>query len=352
MTDDKILMMLPRMFFPGTVYVGQNSLFYLRTLHGKTLAVVSKSVWKNHEERLRRFLPTDCKFIFRHGEPKKEDMDSLHSEIESGKYDNVLGIGGGSVLDLAKTSRLKKADTNLVLVPTTSGTGAEVSRYAVITENGEKKPITSEKFVPGAVLLDPTFSLTLPKFETIYNTLDILSSVIEALVSKLANPLSDTLSLVCIDNVIPALRSVCSDLQDMEARGKLQITGFLNGLVLGSSPVGLVHAFAHYFGARLNLPHGLAVGTCMMPVISHSVKKTDRYEKLQASRRLRGDVMANLSSFMREMGFLDYHKKLDFGNVDVADVCQKIRCDPITKTNPYAVGDDDIKQILSSMGVS
>jgi alcohol dehydrogenase class IV len=351
MTDDRMLALLPKMFFPGKAFTGPNSLFYLRTLKGKTLAVVSGSAWKSHEDRLKRFLPKDCGMITHHGEPKKADVDSLHAEIAGGGYETVIGIGGGSVMDLAKTARLRKEDSGLILVPTTSGTGAEVSRYAVITENAEKKSIESARFMPDTILLDPTFLKTLPAEKAVYNNLDSISSVIEAVVSKMANPLSDALSFVCLDSAIPAIRSVAKGKAEDKDFEALQIAGFLNGLVIGSSSVGLVHAFAHHFGARLDIPHGVAIGAFMLPVIKHSAGKTDRFGKLEKSEHLRGDVIGNIERLLKDVNFLDYHRKLDLASADVSDACEKIMADSIIKTNPYPLTEEDIREILRSMGV-
>jgi alcohol dehydrogenase class IV len=349
--DEKILQMLPKMFFPGVVFTGKNALFYLRAMRGKTIAVISKSVWKHHEDRIRRFLPKDCKTFFHSGEPCAGDVKRLEAEIAKDKYENIVGIGGGTVMDLSKSVRETGPAPKLVLIPTTSGTGAEVSRYAVITEKGEKKPRESDGFIPHAVLLDPSFSSTLPRFDTVYNNLDILSSAIEALISKKANPLSDALSVMCIDSVIEGLRKICEDTGDAGAREKLQIAGFLNGLVLGSSSVGFVHAFAHYFGAKMHLRHGTAIGTFLLPVTNHGMNKTDMYGKFQKSVHLRGDSLKKLEEFMKEMQFLDYHKKLDFSKIDFKDACEKITADPMVKTNPYRVTEEDCESILGSMGV-
>ncbi len=350
MSEDKILGFLPQMHFPGVVYIGKNSLFYFKTLQNKKiLALVSKSVWEKHQERLERSLP-NCDFRFSHGEPKKSDMESLHKEIQKKGYTHVIGIGGGSVMDLAKTARLEK-NTEVIVVPTTSGTGAEVSRSAVISEGDEKKPIVSEKLVPNVVLLDPSFTLTLSKFKTAYTMVDALIGSIEGLVSRTSNPLSEGMALLAIDRIIPNLRLACENPDDVKARENLQLAGFLSGLVQGSSSVGLVHSFAHYFGGKMRLPHGLAIGTFTLPVIKHGMEKTDRFQKLQASQYLNRDLLSDLTKFLRDIDLYEYHKKLDFGEIDVKEACERIRSDVCTTTNPYPVTDDDVKGILSKMEV-
>lgn len=350
MNDDGILGFLPQVHFPGVVYVGKNSLFYFKTMQNqKTLVIVSKSVWEGHKERLERSLP-GCEFRPHSGEPKKTDVENLSQEVHEKGYTHVIGIGGGSVMDLAKTARLEK-DVKIIIVPTTSGTGAEVSRSAVITENGEKKPIVSERLVPNVVLLDPGFTLTLPTFKTAYTVVDALTGSIEGLVSRTSNLLSEGMAILAIDKIIPNLKIAYETPDDIKSRENLQLAGFLSGVVQGSSSVGLIHSFAHYFGAKMNLPHGLAVGTFTIPVIEHGMRKTDGFQKLQASQYLQGDSLSSLTKFFKEINLYEYHKKLDFGDVDIKEACERIRKDVCTTTNPYPVTDDDIKTILSSMGI-
>ncbi len=350
MTSDRILAMLPQVHFPGVVYVGKNSSFYFKTLQDKkVLAIVSKSVMGKHKEKIERMIP-NAEFNEHSGEPKKTDMDDLQSDVTEKGYSHVVGIGGGSVMDLAKTAKLEN-DVKVIVVPTTSGTGAEVSRISVITDGGEKKPISSGRLVPDVVLLDPGYTMTLPTFKTAYTMIDALTGSIEALVSRTSNSLSEGMAILAIDKIIPNLKTALENQDDLQSRENLQVAGFLAGVVQGSSSVGLVHSFAHYFGAKMNIPHGLAIGTFTVPVFRHSVEKTDRFQKLQSSQYLKENPISGLEELLKDIGIYDYHKKLDFGEVNLEEACESIRRDVCTSTNPYPVTDDDVKKIMSSMEI-
>jgi len=180
---------------------------------------------------------------------------------------------------------------------------------------------------------------------------DALTHSIEGLASRTSNPLTESIALFAIDIIIPHLKKARENANDLVSRERLQLAGFLSGFVQSSSSVGLIHSFANYFGTKMKLPHGLAVALFTIPVLTYGMKKTDQYQKLQASRHLHGDVIANLKEFMCHIGLYDYHTKLNFGNVDIKEACEWIRNDACTTTNPYPVSDDDVKNILSSMGV-
>ncbi len=350
--DERILQMLPKTCFPKTVFTGPNSMFYLKMLDpDKTMILASETAWKLYSEKIGRHL--QAKNVIKAGhEPTKADMESLKGEISGGGYDNIIGFGGGSVMDLAKTSKLQDDGINLVLIPTTSGTGSESSRYAiVINDKKEKEPVASEKMVPDVVLLDHSFSLTLPPFETAYTSIDALSHSIEGMVSKMSNPLSDSLAAVSMDMIAENLPKAFEKNDDAQARAGLQVAGFLGGLVQSSASVGLLHSFANCLGPKLGIPHGVAIGAFMLPVVGFNMGKTDKYGKLRSATFFsEGDIIAKLSGLLKEVGFLGYHDKLDLSSLDLDAAAECIKNDVCTKTNPYNPGADEIRELLGSLG--
>jgi 1-propanol dehydrogenase len=349
---DRMMQLLPGMHFPGTVFLGPNSLFYLKTIDpAKTLVLASETAWRLHQEKIGKHL--QAKRVMEAGhEPTTADRDKLQAEIKGGGYENVIGFGGGSVMDLAKTSKLLDAGVNLVLIPTTSGTGSESSRYAILI-NGkhEKEAVTSEKMLPDVVLLDHSFTLTLPPFETAYTSIDALSHSIEGLVSKMGNPLSDSLAAASIDMVAENLPLAFKKGDDAQARSGLQVAGFLGGLVQSSASVGLVHSFANCLGPKLGIPHGAAIGAFILDVVRFNMGKTDKLGKLKKAAFFRdGDVIGQLSGLLREVGFKDYSMTLDFSSVDMDEAAESIKNDACTKTNPYNPSVDDIRELLASPG--
>ncbi len=350
--DDRILQMLPKVYFPGAVFTGTNSLYYLKTLcPEKTLMLVSETAWKIHHAKIEKHMQTKNMKII-NSEPSRSDMVKLHKDMEKNEYENIVGFGGGSVLDLAKTSRMKTRHINLVLIPTTSGTGSEASRYSIlVNENMEKEAIASEKLLPDVVLLDPSFSVSLPEFETVYTSLDALAHSIEGLVSKMSNPISDSLAIISIDMIINNILKIREKLEDLEIRRNLQTAGFLSGLVQSSASVGLSHSFANNLGPKLEIPHGVAISAFFVNTIKLNIGKTDKYEKLRGSLFFKdGDIVGKITDLFKKLGFYEYYKKLDLGKIDIKEAAEKIKNDVCTKTNPYNPSLEEIVNILSAVG--
>jgi alcohol dehydrogenase class IV len=351
--DDRIIQMLPQMRFPGAVFTGSNSLFYLKTLdQAKTLVVASETAWRLHGAKIEKHI--QAKMIIRAGhEPTMDDMEGLKAEVGKGGYESVIGFGGGSAMDLAKTSKLQDEGIRLVLIPTTSGTGSESSRYAImINKKKEKEPVTSEKMIPDVVLLDHSFSMSLPAFETAYTSIDALSHSVEGLVSKMANPLSDSLAASSIDMIAGNLPKAFRVQQDAQARSALQVAGFLGGLVQSSASVGLAHSFANCLGPKLGIPHGAAIAAFLPDVVRFNMEKSEKCMKLRNSAFLGdGDVVGKLSGLLGQVGFADYRKQLDFSSVDIDAASLSIKNDVCTKTNPYNPSVEEIKGLLASFGV-
>jgi alcohol dehydrogenase class IV len=337
-----VLSLLPKAYFPFVVYFGKNSLLYLKGLEGRNLVVVSKTVWARHEARLKSHLEKSEFFQFS-SEPKKSDVERLHERVREDSYANVIGIGGGSVMDLAKTARLADGKVRLVMVPTTFGTGSEASRYSlVINESGAKEVLSSEKLVPDAVLLDPTFLASLPKSEIANSCMDVLAHSLEGLVSRMSAPLSDSLALRAIDMVFAdAERAFESDVRALE---NLQVAGFLAGIVQSSASVGAVHAFAHYFGPKTGTPHGKAVGIFLPEVLRLNSQKTDKYKKLDSLRAVNSqNFVSRLEELMHKAGF---SHRMDVSDIDLDEAAARIRNDVCMKTNPCMLSEEEIKGVI------
>ncbi len=332
------------MYFPGAVYLGKSSLLYLKGVEGqRNLVVISRTVQERHGSKISSLLERSEILPFS-SEPKKSDMEAFQEKVRQGGYENVIGIGGGSVLDLAKTARLADGKVRLVMVPTTPGTGSEASRYAVmINDNLEKEALTSESLVPDVVLLDPGFLASLPRHEIANGSLDIIGHAVESLVSRMSNPLADSLALKAMDIVFMNAERACEgDLQSLES---LQLAGFIAGLAQSSASVGAAHAFAHYLGPKAGLPHGKAVGMFLPEVVKLNMQKTDKYKKLDSSCTVSSHNFVHmLEELMQRIGF----QKNEFA-VDMEDAVRKIKNDVCMKTNPCMLSEEEIKGIMEKV---
>lgn len=204
--------------------------------------------------------------------------------------DALIAIGGGSVIDTAKAANilvseggddllqfsgahnLKRALRPLFAVPTTSGTGSEVTMVAVISdlEAGVKIPFTSYYLLPNAAVLDPRMTLTLPPLVTAATAMDALTHAVEAYTGLAANPMSDAYATVAIQKISRNLLAVMDNPKDAHGRLELAQASTMAGIAFSNSMVGMVHALGHSIGATCHLPHGMCMGILLPYVLEYN----------------------------------------------------------------------------------
>jgi len=221
------------------------------------------------------------------GEPTVEWVREGARRAQNAACDVVISIGGGSVIDAGKAIAAVatnggepleflevvgkgRAIANLPLpfiaVPTTAGTGSEVTRNAVLgsTEHGVKASLRSPLMLPRVALVDPELTYRLPPAVTAYTGLDALTQLIEPYVSARANPLVDALCVDGIRRVARALRTAYHDGSDREARRDMALASLFGGLALANAGLGAVHGFASPLGGGWKAPHG-ALCAALLP---------------------------------------------------------------------------------------
>jgi alcohol dehydrogenase class IV len=194
------------------------------------------------------------------------------------KVDGVIGLGGGSSLDVAKlvallavgkealkdvygVAKAKGPRLPLILVPTTSGTGSEVTPISIVTTGtSEKMGVVSPVLLPDVALLDPELTFGLPPHVTAATGIDAMVHAIEAYASANANnnPLSRTLAIQALELMAPALLRAVRNGRDEAARGDMLLGSMLAGQAFANSPVAAVHALAYPLGGHFHIPHGLS----------------------------------------------------------------------------------------------
>jgi alcohol dehydrogenase class IV len=234
-------------------------------------------------DRLRAGL-TDASFasvVFSdiRGEPSMEDAETAVGAARREGPVAVLGIGGGSALDLAKLVAagltnagsiaeyfegrpLQEPPPPLILVPTTAGTGAEASRAAVVIRGGRKLSLLHHYLTPRGAILDPELTRTLPPHLTAWTGMDAMSHCIEALMSTSATPLTDAVALQGLDLLCRYLPSVYQNGGDISARAWVQAGAFLGGVALSAGMI-LGHSMAYTLANRLRLAHGLSCAVAL-----------------------------------------------------------------------------------------
>ncbi|MBW2196144.1 MAG: iron-containing alcohol dehydrogenase, partial [Deltaproteobacteria bacterium] len=208
--------------------------------------------------------------------------------------DIVVGIGGGSSLDVAKAiavlvtndgkaedyiglEKVKSPGLPTIMIPTTAGTGSEVTFTAVFTmrEKKRKGGINSHLMYPDVALLDPELTLSLPPQPTATTGIDALTHAIEAYTSLQSNPMSDMVAKNAIALIGANLRHVMNDGQNRQARHNMLLGSLMGGLALASAGVGACHALAYSLGAFFDIPHGLANAVLLPYIMEYNMESAD-----------------------------------------------------------------------------
>ena len=208
----------------------------------------------------------------------------------------VIGFGGGSPMDTAKVIAhlagcdqpfetmygvgLAKGPTlPLLLIPTTAGTGSEVTNVAIITTGKTaKKGVVADSLYADRVLLDATLTFGLPQHITAATGIDAMVHAIEAYTSIIhKNPLSDALALTALRKLDRAIVTACNDPTNVEARGDMLIGAMLAGQAFSNAPCAAVHALAYPLGGFFHVPHGLSNALVLTEVMKYNTPKADHW---------------------------------------------------------------------------
>lgn len=204
--------------------------------------------------------------------------------------DAILAIGGGSVIDTAKTTNilvseggddllkysgahnLPKPLNPLFVIPTTSGTGSEVTMIAVVSdpEKNIKIPFASYYLMPHAAILDPRMTQTLPPHLTAMTAMDAMTHAVEAYTCLAANPISDAYATAAIKKISANLFKVLDNPTDAQGRLELAQASTMAGIAFSNSMVGVVHSLGHALGAVAHLPHGLCMNLFLPYVLDYN----------------------------------------------------------------------------------
>jgi acyl-CoA reductase-like NAD-dependent aldehyde dehydrogenase/alcohol dehydrogenase class IV len=224
--------------------------------------------------------------------PADPDLESVDAAAESAREleaDCIVSVGGGSVIDTAKgvcvilknggkandhlnLLVLTEPQTPHIAIPTTAGTGSEVTSVAVLTSKGagRKLFIADPHIMPNMAILDPRFTMTLPGDLTVSTAMDALTHAVEAMTSTMANKICDGLALQAIRLLNENLPLAVADGRDETARLNLQIAATMAGWAFTIAQVGLAHSMAHTIGTLHHVPHGAACGIILPKVMRYN----------------------------------------------------------------------------------
>ena len=317
------------------------------------------------------------------GEPTLDTARAGAAAARSAGCDLVLGLGGGSVLDAAKAIAALATQPGDVLdylevigggrplvapplpcvaVPTTAGTGSEVTRNAVLgsPEQGVKASLRSPAMLPRVAVVDPELTLSLPAAVTAASGLDALAQLIEPFVSVKRQPLTDAVCRAGLARVAWALRQACAEPGDLAAREAMSLASLCGGMALANASLGAVHGFAGPIGGMFPAPHGAVCAILLAGVIEANIAATRqgadtdtlaRYAEI--ARLLTGDATAQpdaAAAWVRQLvAELAIPPLAAWGmtTADIPAVVEKARQASSMKGNPASLAEETLAAILA-----
>jgi alcohol dehydrogenase class IV len=223
-------------------------------------------------------------------EPTVSSIEAGVNQVRQGNYDSIIAIGGGSPIDSAKAMSIlgkyggvmrdfkfprivTEPGLPIIAIPTTAGTGSEVTRVTIITDetNDEKMLCVGIGFMPTAALVDYNLTLSLPPRTTADTGIDALTHAMEAYVSKKASLYSDAQAIAAMKLLAPNLRRVFHDGSDKKAREAMMLGSTLAGIAFSNASVALVHGMSRPIGAFYHVPHGLSNAMLLPMVTEYSI---------------------------------------------------------------------------------
>ena len=310
--------------------------------------------------------------------PRDKEVMAGVEVYRSQGCDSILALGGGSPMDCAKAigaaahnnrhvlefegvERIESPGPPLVCVPTTAGSSADVSQFAIITdtERWVKIAILAKCMVPHLALVDPETTVTMPKALTANTGLDALTHAIEAYVSKDASPMTDLHALEAIRLVGAHLATAVENGGDLTARGAMMLGSMLAGLSFSNAILGAVHSMAHSLGGHADLPHGLCNAILLDIVVAFNFDSApERYRDVALALgedmggcglgdECRDKVLAAIRRLKSEVGADKHLAALGVSPKDLDKLARLALADPCLATNPRKPSLEDIRDMFA-----
>ena len=291
---------------PNQIYFNMNAVENVRQFSSRSTVIVTNPALEQmgHLDIVRRNLAPETQVhvsVIPDAEPEVKVILQGVEELNFYKADQIIALGGGSVIDAAKIMKLKyespeadlaelaapfldlrkrvvqyptekKNRARLIAIATTSGTGSEVTPFAVLTDksNGRKVTLADYSLTPDVAIVDPQFVMSMPKGLTADTGIDCLTHALEAGVSSYASPYTDSNAMQAIRLAFKYLPIAYEHPQDEEARSMMHNAACIAAMAFSNASVGLNHALAHAFGARFGVAHGRANALMLPHVIAYN----------------------------------------------------------------------------------
>lgn len=297
-------------------------------------------------------------------EPTCDEAQAVVEQFKELKADFIIGIGGGSVMDIAKLSSilatheygvrdlldnplLGKKCVDTLMIPTTAGTGSEATPNSIVAvpEKELKVGIVNPAMIADYVILDGRMIKKLPREIAASTGVDALAHAIECFTSNKANPFSDTFALEALDLIINNIEEACDNPRAIEAKTKMLIASFYAGVAITASGTTAVHALSYPLGGKYHIPHGVANAMMLVPVIKFNESVCTERFSMVYDRVAGSDQVAGSNQVARN----------DRGEKALAEKSQWVikRLDEIVQhlgipvsLKEYGVGQEDLEALV------
>ena len=312
------------------------------------------------------------------GEPEAADIDRGAEMARTENVELVIAVGGGSTIDTGKAISamvtnngsvsdylegvgrgwtITKPTLPFIAVPTTSGTGTEVTKNAVISSREQKfkKSIRSSFMIPNVALLDPELTISLPAKQTAECGMDALTQLVEAYVSKKSQPIPDALSIYGIRIAGRYLARAVLSGSDIEAREGMMLASLLSGLALANSGLGAAHGIAAALGATCQVSHGLACAMLLPSVMEINLETNIQKfadigrallnQYIEDSVEAANTAVESVKQLSRQIGIPTRLSEIGIHRKDIPEIISGSGGSSM-KGNPKELSDKEIEQIL------
>jgi len=304
-------------------------------------------------------------------EPPSTFIDQLRDTVKAKQSDLVIGLGGGSVLDAAKaaailvysdepcarhleTQKLPEKSLPVITIPSTSGTGSEVTPVSVLIDPATdiKQSFRSDFMMPKAAIVDPELTITCSPKVTAMSGMDALVQAIESFCSKFSHSLSDALTEKAIGLIAKNLPEAYRDGTNLAARQAVSEGSLMAGMSLANVRLGAVHGLAHPIGGKYKIPHGLVCAVLMPTILEYNQSALysgpeDKYSRL--CNILMADPIDFLRNLLSELHLPQNLKEYHIKETDYSFIVDLAMVSGSTKANPREVSKADMLELLKKI---
>ena len=295
--------------------------------------------------------------------PDLDDIEQTIARLRKNKYESIIALGGGSSIDTAKVLSVSlnakvlkplsnffrnniklnwKKNLFFVAIPTTSGSGSEVTSFATVWDffNNKKFSLEGSFLYPDLVILDPELTLTLPRDLTLFPGLDATSHALESIWNSNSDEISDDIAYKSLSLILHAFPKVLKDPRDIHSRAIMQQASLLSGVAINRTKSAIAHSISYPLTTRYAAPHGIACSFTLPYIIDFAYEKNNSF--------FRNDHIINeIKLFLQSLNL-----KNEIGryanNDDILDIVDEMYSPERAKNFFYNVSLDDIKQIVKN----